>query len=73
MPDNEDYKAFFDLLARPRTWSEDERRQMEWRLAAQRRAVEDAHPKDEKGRAALRKVVEAIEAAIADADRAAPP
>ncbi len=68
MPDNEDYRAFFDLLEHPERWSGQDRRLVAFTLEEQRHAVQAAHPKDQKRRADLQGIVEQIESAIAAHD-----
>ena len=72
VPDDDDYTTFFDLLARPETWTEDERGLMDFSLRGQRELLRDSHPRDPKRRAELAKIVRQIEAAIERHDESRP-
>jgi hypothetical protein len=63
VPDTSDYEAFAELLARPGSWTAQERRLVEFALQQQRDLLAACHPKDLKGRARLTKVVESIQSA----------
>ena len=68
VPDDSGYRSFFDLLARPGTWSEDDRRIVELWLRQQRELLEGSNPKDTTHRAALSRLIEQIEFAVAQYD-----
>ena len=65
VPDSSDYEDFWALLARPTTWTSDERRMIEHALVTQQQLLDSWHPKDLKRRASLAKIVEDIRAALA--------
>lgn len=67
MPDSPDYEDFWVLLARPTTWTPQERRVVEDALNNQQQLLDSCHPKDLKRRSSLAKIVEDIEAALAAA------
>ena len=64
MPDDSDYSAFFGLLARPESWTDDDVRLVEFSLREQREQLEAGHLKDTKRRDSLSKIVDQIEAAL---------
>lgn len=64
MPDNADYAWLEQFLAASATWSEDNLATARSMLENQRRAVEEAHPRDVRGRRSLQEVVDLLEAAI---------
>ena len=68
MPDDAEYKSFFDLLARPGTWTEEDRRIIEVWLRQQREELEGSNPNDTRRRAALSRIIEQVEAAVAQHD-----
>lgn len=70
VPDDYDYRAFWGLLLRPKTWTASERSAVEFSLAQQRNMLASVHPKDERGRKRIAEVVDQIETAIANADDA---
>ena len=71
MPDNEDYTALGDLLARPRTWTAAETATMRTYLCGSRESLAALHPLDHRGRARLLEVVAQLTEAIRIADSAA--
>jgi hypothetical protein len=64
VPDDADYEVFFGLLACPETWSEEDRRAVEFQLRQQRAALEASNPKDVKRTESLTGIVESIESAL---------
>lgn len=64
VPDHLDYEWFGWLVANPGEWTPADLEVAEAILANQKRAVEDAHPRDAKGRERLQAVVTALESAM---------
>jgi hypothetical protein len=64
VPDDFDYRDLHQLLAHPERWRPDELASAQFMLANQKRAIEDANPRDESARQSLQDVVDALAAAI---------
>jgi hypothetical protein len=64
VPDTADYEAFDELLARPASWTERERRMVEFSLREQRDMLARCHPKDLERQARLARIVQTIESAL---------
>ena len=67
MPDTADHEAFDELLARPASWTERERRVVEFGLREQHDMLAACHPKDVERQARLARIVETIESALGSA------
>jgi hypothetical protein len=64
VPDTADYQWLGWLIAHPEKWTKSDLAAVRSMLADQKRAVEDMHPKDDKGRRSLQGVVDELEAAV---------
>jgi hypothetical protein len=64
VPDNVDYEWLGWLTSHPDEWSVEDLETAQALVASQKRAIEDEHPKDLRGRQAKQEVVDQLEAAI---------
>jgi hypothetical protein len=64
VPDDSDYEWLGWLLVHPEKWTNEDLSAVRFMIVNQRRAVEDTHPKDEKGRRSAQAVVDEQEAAL---------
>ena len=64
MPDDLDYAWLGWLLANPDGWTDADLSAAESLIANQRRALEDLHPNDVKGRSSAQDLLDRLEAAL---------
>jgi hypothetical protein len=64
VPDDADYDALRWLIENPERWSAAELETAETLVEHQRRAVEEVHPKDLRGRRDRQALVDRLEAAV---------
>jgi hypothetical protein len=64
MPDDVDYGWLRELLAHPDRWTDDDAASVRVMIENQRRALNDAHPKDDRGRRSSQELIDQLESAL---------
>jgi hypothetical protein len=64
VPDDADYEWLRWLIDHPREWSDDDVASVRSIIAGQRAAIDDAHPRDNRSRAAYQAAIDELEAAM---------